>query len=91
MEKIDVNEVIKIFIQKMKYLENEHALGCFFYGSFLTGYNNSNSDIDLHIIFDNSDSKHLIRGNMHINGMRIEYFEKPINDLYLSINNDYNN
>ncbi len=91
MEKIDVNEVIKIFIQKMKYLENEHALGCFFYGSFLTGYNNSNSDIDLHIIFDNSDSKHLIRGNMHINGVRIEYFEKPINDLYLSINNDYNN
>lgn len=87
----DVSKIILKFISKMQYLENEHVLGCFFYGSFLTGYNQKNSDIDLHIIFDNSDPKHLIRGNHHIDGIRIEYFEKPINDIYLSIENDYQN
>ena len=90
MERLDINKIILDFINDMKYLENEHVLGCFFYGSFLTGYNSKNSDIDLHIIFDNSDSLHLIRGNKYVDGIRIEYFEKPINDLYLSVDNDYN-
>ena len=89
MESPDINKIILNFINDMQYLENEHVLGCFFYGSFLTGYNNKNSDIDLHIIFDNSDSLHLIRGNKFIDDIRIEYFEKPINDLYLSVDNDY--
>ena len=85
----DVSEIISRFIDEMKYLENEHVLGCFFCGSFLTGYNHKNSDIDLQIVFDNSDPKHLIRGNHHINGIKIEYFEKPIDDIYLSIENEY--
>ena len=89
MEK--VLSIINQFIEKMRYLENEHVLGVYFYGSFLTGYNHKNSDIDLHVIFDNSDPKHLIRGNTYIDGIRIEYFEKPIGDVYLSINNDYQN
>ena len=91
MEKIEPNEIIEKFINEMGYLNDEHVLGCFFYGSFLTGYNNPDSDIDLHIIFDNSKPKRLIRGNKCINGVRVEYFEKPINDLYLSIDNDFNN
>ena len=91
MEYLNVNNIIIKFINKMGYLENKHVLGCFFYGSYLTGYNTKNSDIDLHIIFDNSDPKHLIRGNEYIDGIRIEYFEKPINDLYLSVDNDFSN
>ena len=89
MEAINPINIIKKFIDKMGYLNNEHVLGCFFYGSYLTGYNTTNSDIDLHIIFDNSNPKHLIRGNDYIDGVRIEYFEKPINDLYLSVDNDF--
>lgn len=85
----DISSIIKKFIVEMNYLGNEHVLGAFFYGSYLTGYNGKDSDIDLHIIFDNSDPKHLIRGNKYIDNMRIEYFEKPLNDLYLSIDNDY--
>lgn len=87
----NVSLIIQKFITNMNYLENEHVLGIFFYGSFLTGYNNKNSDIDLHVIFDDSDPKHLIRGSKYIEGIRIEYFEKPLNDLYLSIDNDYQN
>lgn len=90
MGKPDTKKIIAEFISDMGYLENEHVIGCFFYGSLLTGFGNKNSDLDLHIIFDNSDPEHLIRGNKVIDGQRIEYFEKPIRDLYLSIENDYN-
>ncbi len=83
--------IINQFIEKMEYLQNEHVLGIYFYGSYLTGYNNKHSDIDLHVIFDNNDLKHLIRGSTYIEGIRIEYFEKPIGDIYLSIQNDYQN
>lgn len=87
----NVDKVIDKFIDIMGYLNNDHVLGVFFYGSYLTGYNDDYSDIDLHVIFDNSDSGHLIRGNCYINGIRIEYFEKPINDVYMSVNNDFSN
>ena len=75
----------------MGYLNNEHVLGVFFYGSYLTGLNTDNSDIDLHIIFDNEEPNHLIRGNKIIDGTKIEYFEKPIKDIYLEIENGYLN
>ena len=78
------------FIEKMKYKENEHVLGIFFYGSYLTGFYNEDSDIDLHVIFDNSNPERLYRGQtMYIDDKRIEYFEKPIGDIYLSVDNDY--
>ena len=81
-------EVINKFINILGYRNNIHYLGTYFYGSSLTGFNNSNSDIDLHIIFDNSDIEHIYRGVYYIDGIKIEYFEKNINDLYLSVNND---
>ena len=91
MEKTDVSGVIKNFINKMGYVENEHVIGCLFYGSYLTGYNTKTSDIDLHIIFDDTDPEHLIRGNDHVDGYRIEYFEKPLSDIYKSIDNGFSN
>lgn len=86
----DINKTIFHFIKDMMYLENDHVLGAFFYGSYLTGYNESHSDIDMLIIFDNDNPKQLIRGNKYVDGIRIEYFEKPINDVYLTIENEYN-
>ncbi len=87
----EIEKIIEYFIQTMGYRENEHVLGIFFYGSHLTGYCHQNSDIDLHIIFDNSNPEHLIRGQQMIHGKRIEYFEKPLEDLYLSVEHDYQN
>ena len=84
-----INEKILSFINEMNYVNNEHCLGVLFYGSYQTGLNTLNSDIDLHIIFDNSDPNHLIRGNKIIEGTRIEYFEKPIGDIFLTIEEDY--
>lgn len=81
-------EIIDKFINKMGYRDNIHYLGIYFYGSSLTGFNNQSSDIDLHVIFDNSDREHIYRGIHYIDGVKIEFFEKNINDLYLSIRND---
>jgi hypothetical protein len=72
----------------MKYRENPSILGIVLYGSQLTGYATNRSDIDLHIIKNNDDNI-LIRGCQKINGFKIEYFEKPLSDLYLSADNDF--
>ena len=81
-------EIIDKFIHEMKYKENESFLGVYFYGSCLSGFNNSNSDIDLHIVFDDCDKEHIYRGVHYIDNYKIEYFEKPLSDLYLSVEND---
>ncbi len=62
-------DIINKFIAKMNYKNDSHFLGVYFYGSCLTGFNNSSSDIDLHIIFDNSDLKHIFRGVCYIDGI----------------------
>ena len=82
-------EKILSFINEMDYLNNEHVLGILFYGSYLTGFNTEKSDIDLHVIFDDEDDEHLIRGNKVIDGTRIEYFEKPLGEIYQIIDEDY--
>ena len=86
-----VHEIIQEFIKKNKYLQDEHVLGILFYGSYKYGLNNKNSDIDLHIIYDDSNPKHLIRGNTFINGTRIEYFEKTIDEIYNEVEDGYAN
>ena len=88
---MSIEEKILRFVNEMDYLNNKHVLGILFYGSYLTGLNTNNSDIDLQIIFDNEDHNHFIRGNKIIDGTRIEYFEKPIEDIYLTVNEDYIN
>lgn len=89
MEKYKI--CLKQFVQKMGYLQNKDVLGIVFYGSYLTGTNSSNSDIDLHIIMNNNNPDKIIRGSEVVNEIRIEYFEKPIADIYDSVENDFHN
>lgn len=84
-----VNEIIQEFIKKNNYIQNEHVLGILFYGSYQYGLNNPNSDIDLHIIFDDSIPNHLVRGNSFVNDIRIEYFEKTISEIYDTVEEEY--
>ncbi len=87
----DFELAINEFINKMNYINNKEVIGIVFYGSYLTGISSKYSDIDLHIIKTNVKPDILIRGAAIINGFRIEYFEKPIKDLYLSADNDFKN
>lgn len=84
-----VYETIQEFIKKNNYEQDEHVLGILFYGSYKHGLNNQNSDIDLHIIYDDSNPNHLIRGNDFINGAKIEYFEKTISEIYSNVEDGY--
>ena len=61
-----IEEKIFTFVKEMGYINNEHVLGILFYGSYLTGVNTENSDIDLHIILDNENPNHLIIYNFHM-------------------------
>lgn len=91
MEKKNLYKTINKFINGMNYLDNPRVIGCILYGSYLTGYYHQDSDIDLRIILNNSNPDYLILGNKIVNGMRIEYFEKPLADEYLSIDNGFLN
>ena len=81
-------ERINTFIDIKGYKNDPHCLGVLFYGSSLTGFNKENSDIDLHVIFDDSDPTHLIRANYVIDDVPIEYFEKTLGEVYLTIENE---
>ena len=85
-----LNAVTK-FMEEMNYMDDEHFLGIIVYGSSLTGFNTEISDIDLHVIFDNSDPNRMIRGEKLVDGKKIEYFEKPIDDEYLMAENEFLN
>lgn len=86
---MSIYETIQEFLNTNNYLQDEHILGVLFYGSYKHGLNNKNSDIDLHIIYDDSNPEHLIRGNSFVNGIRIEYFEKTINEIYNNVEEGY--
>lgn len=86
---MSVYKTIQDFLKTNNYLQDEHILGVLFYGSYKYGLNNQNSDIDLHIIYDDSNPEHLIRGNTFVNGIRIEYFEKTISDIYNNVEEGY--
>jgi len=86
MEKYEI--AVTSFIDKMGYLSNNSVLGIVLYGSYTTGYNHNKSDIDMHIIMKN-EVEELIRGSIIEDGFKIEYFEKPIHDLYESADNDF--
>lgn len=82
-----LNEVVLNFIETMGYKENPDVLGIFLYGSALTGYATEGSDVDIHVI--TKDTAILYRGVINIDGFKFEYFEKPLEDLYLTLDNEF--
>ena len=84
----EILKTINKFIDEMGYINNPHFLGVYFYGSSYSGFAENDSDIDLHVIFDDFDKTHIYRGVHFIENTKIEYFEKCISDLYLSVDND---
>ena len=87
----DVSEIIDQFISEMKYLENDHVLGAFFYGSYYSGCADQFSDVDLRIILDDSDLSYYIKGSKYIDGIKISYQEIPLKINYAKIITDFEN
>ncbi len=59
-----------------KILDKDNLLGVVVYGSVTTGFFDKNSDIDLLVLLNYA--KHSVRGVNFVDGVKIEYFIKPI-------------
>ncbi len=59
-----------------KYKNQDNFLGAILTGSYVTGNNNENSDIDIYIV-TTDDTQWRERGNKNIDGFLIEYFINP--------------
>lgn len=59
-----------------KYKNQDYFLGAILTGSYATGNNDENSDIDIYIITTN-DTKWRERGNKNVDNFLIEYFINP--------------
>lgn len=63
-----------------QYKNEDYFVGALLTGSYLTGNNNQNSDIDVYII-TNNEITWRERGNKLIDGYMIEYFINPISKI----------
>lgn len=66
--------VIEKFLDE--YKNEDYFLGAILTGSYATGNNDENSDIDIYIV-TSDDTKWRERGNKNIDGFLIEYFINP--------------
>ncbi len=77
-----------------KFLKNwenkKEVQGALVCGSYVTGRPTENSDIDLHIILDNSCTWRL-RGNEVVDGFLIEYFVNPPHQIEKYLEGNYKN
>ena len=83
------------FMNEMKYFDNPRVLGVVVSGSYTTGYQRKGSDIDIHVVMKTglmeriTKNFKIYRGVKIVDGFKVEYFEKPISDLYKSAKNDF--
>ena len=77
-----MNEKIKNVINKFlsNYMDDDNFLGAILTGSYATGNNNPNSDVDLFIITDSSTTWRE-RGNELVDGYMVEYFINPVRQV----------
>lgn len=84
-----MEELINKFLIINGYKNNKDVLGVIFYGSRSYHTDNINSDLDLLIITNRNQS---YKGVLYIDGIKVEYFERSIQDIYKMIDNmDVNN
>lgn len=78
-----VNNVIKTFLSG--YVDKDYFLGAILTGSYATGNNDANSDIDIFIIAKDSINWRE-RGNKLIDGYLVEYFINPVRQIDKELN-----
>lgn len=78
-------ESIKIFLKP--WIKQNHVLGAILTGSYATGLQTKNSDINIHIILDNN-TLWRNRGYKTIDGHHISYFATPFRQILAHLNQD---
>jgi predicted nucleotidyltransferase len=74
-EKFD--KVLKIFVDKHK--KNPNVLAVLVSGSYIHQTPDKNSDLDVYVLLEKAKMRE--RGNTWINGVEIEYFVNPVNQV----------
>ncbi len=71
------DKALKIFVNK--YKNNPNVLAIFVSGSYIHSTPDKNSDLDVYILLEKAKMRE--RGNTWINGVEIEYFINPVNQV----------
>ncbi|MCR8656627.1 nucleotidyltransferase domain-containing protein [Paenibacillus endoradicis] len=71
------------------WIENKDVVGALVCGSYITGEPSNRSDIDIHLILS-EDVEWRERGNCIIDGLLIEYFSNPPQQIRYYFQEDYN-
>lgn len=71
------DKALQIFVDKHK--RNPRVIGILVSGSYIHSIPDKNSDLDVYILLNQSKMRE--RGNTWINGVEIEYFMNPINQV----------
>ncbi|MCL2199699.1 MAG: nucleotidyltransferase domain-containing protein [Defluviitaleaceae bacterium] len=77
---------LNTFLSDFEYADD--IVGVLVCGSYITGNPTSHSDLDVHIILDNS-VKYRERGNKIVDGLLIEYFANPPNQILKYFEEDF--
>lgn len=86
-----IKKIIDKFLSKHIYpriVDKDNLLGVIVYGSATTGYFDKNSDVDVFILLN--EAENVIRGVKIVDGVKIEYFIKPI-EKFLSEGVNFSN
>lgn len=81
-----IEEIAQKFIKPWK--EKNEFEGALVTGSFVTGFANEYSDIDIHLVMNNN-FKYKERGLRKIDGYLVEYFLNPISEILKYFEEDY--
>ncbi|MCH8519311.1 MAG: nucleotidyltransferase domain-containing protein [Nanoarchaeota archaeon] len=84
---IKIKQIIDIFLQN--WIHKEEVEVIFICGSYVTGNPSKHSDIDVHIVTNNSIHTR-VRGNKIINGVLVEYFVNPLCQVESYFKEEYN-
>jgi len=82
------NDIITKFLSENKITERKNVLGVFFYGSYLWGLENKNSDLDIHVIIKNGPERRIRK---IYDGVIVECFERRLSNVYKLVEYDFNN
>ena len=75
----DFEKAVNTFIGSLDC--KDQIIGAIICGSYVTGNPSDHSDIDLHLLLDESCDRRE-RGNTYVDGFLIEYFLNPVRQHY---------
>lgn len=84
---INWKDKLNVFLSEFEHIND--VVGILVCGSYITGNPSNHSDLDVHIILDNSVD-YRERGNRIIDGLLIEYFANPPKQIIKYFNDDIN-